>query len=138
SGGTGASAPKFVVLGQMTLAEAAELAKAAPRLDLIIVQGPDHEDAPQEEVQRVGTTAIVTTGRKGKYLGTFDFGSGAGARGAFRVEAVVDAYEKSAEVQDIVVHIYRDRLLDDHPRPIEAYFEQRPTKSGAAYYGGEE
>jgi len=128
---------KVVVLGQMSLEEAEALARATGRIDLLIVQGPDYDDHPQEGALRAGTTTIVTTGRKGKFVGSFRFG-GAGEPDRFEPEPVEDTILKSSDVQDVVIRTYRDPLLENSPRPIEAYFERTPTKSGAEYVGADE
>jgi hypothetical protein len=120
----------------MSVEEAQELARAVPRLDVVIVAGPN-PDAPLDETIRVGATAIVTTGRKGKYLGSWRFGRDDGELGEFRPEAVVDDFEKSPAIEGILLEYYRDRLVEQPP-PIDSYFERHPTKSGAAYQGADE
>ena len=128
-------AAKVIALAQMSIEEAGELARAVPRLDLVIVQGPEEEDHPAHSPVDVGTTSIVTTGRKGKFLGTFRFG-GPGELDEYRAEAVVEELDKSPDVRELVDRLYRDRLLDE--KPIEALFERRRTPGGAVYAGAEE
>ncbi len=129
------SAARSIVLAQMSEEEAKSLALALPDLDLIVVQGPDHEDFPHEEAIEVGTTSIVTTGRKGKFLLSFRFG-GAGELSELRRHPIEDTLEKDESIQGLLNSTYRERLVLE--KPIERYYSQRPTASGARYVGAEE
>lgn len=126
---------RSIVLAQMSEAEAKALAGALPELDLIIVQGPEHEDFPREEATTVGTTSIVTTGRKGKFLMSFRFGGGGEIDEAKR-HPIVDTLEKDSDVQALLNDLYRDRLFVE--QPIEQYYSRHATASGARYAGAEE
>lgn len=126
---------RSIVLAQMSEAEAQALAGALPELDLIIVQGPEHEDFPREEATTVGTTSIVTTGRKGKFLMSFRFG-GAGEIDEAKRHPIVDTLEKDRDIQDLLNSLYRERLFVE--KPIEQYYARREPAGGARYAGAEE
>jgi hypothetical protein len=51
---------------------------------------------------------------------------------------VVDSLEKSTDVQSLILRYYRDRLVEEVPRPIEAFYERRSAPSGATYVGADE
>lgn len=128
-------AARRVVLAQMTLAEAGELARALPELDLIIVQGPEHDDAPAAQPLEVGSTHIVTTGRKGKFLGSHRFASGS-ELAETRHEPIVDTLTKRDTMVTLITGLYRERLASE---PLLAsYLEQREPPGGARYAGAEE
>ena len=125
---------KTVVLAQASVAEAKELARAVPGLDLIAVRELDGDEKPEQAGTHEGTTDIVTTGRKGKYVGRYRFGLG-GDMGEFAPEAVIDSMEKSSEIKDVLA-AYRDLLRED--RLIERYYARSPDPNGAAYAGADE
>jgi hypothetical protein len=131
------SARRRIVLAQMEQEEALALASELPELDLIIVPSPADEDMPREEALEVGTTWIVDTGRKGKFLGEFRFG-GDHELPEFRRCAVEDKLEKDADLVDLLRKNYREALFALEPKPIERYYARRPTASGASYVGAEE
>jgi hypothetical protein len=126
-----------VVLAQATIGEASELAKALPRVELVVVQGSDEEEDPKTKELHAGSAAIVTTGRKGRFVVSWRF-AGGDAPGEYRRDPVVDTLDKDADVDDVVQSYYRARLKDDEPPPIAQYLEQRPTASGARYAGAAE
>ncbi|MBL8842488.1 MAG: hypothetical protein JNL90_13295 [Planctomycetes bacterium] len=126
---------RSIVLAQMSEAEAQALAGALPELDLIVVQGPEHEDFPREEATTVGTTSIVTTGRKGKFLMSFRFGGGGEIDEAKR-HPIVDTLEKDPSIQELLNSLYRERLFVE--KPIEQYYARREPAGGARYAGAEE
>ena len=126
---------RSIVLAQMNEAEAKSLAGALPELDLIVVQGPEHEDHPREEAVTVGTTSIVTTGRKGKFLMSFRFG-GAGEIDEAKRQPIVDTLPKDTSIEELLNSLYRDRLFVE--KPIEQYYSRAEPASGAHYAGAEE
>jgi cytochrome c554/c'-like protein len=124
---------RTVVLAQASVAEAKELARAVPRIDLIVVRLLDDEEKP-EPAAREGTADIVTTGRKGMYVGRYRFGLD-GDLGEFAPEAVIDTLEKSQSIRDILSD-YRELVRVD--RLIDACYAREPDPNGAAYAGADE
>jgi hypothetical protein len=116
------------------MAEARELARAVPGLDLIVVRELDGEEHPDHDAAHEGTTDIVQTGRKGKFVGRYRFGTGSDL-GEFAPEGVPDTLDKSQPIRDLL-DTYRDLLKES--RPIERYFAQEPDENGAAYAGADE
>jgi len=129
----GAKPWKTVVLAQASVAEAKELARAVPAIDLIVVRLLDGEDEP-EPLTREGSTDVVTTGRKGKFVGRYRFGLGDDL-GEFAPEAVIDTLEKSPSIRDVLTD-YRDLIKVD--RLIDAFYGREPDPNGAAYAGADE
>lgn len=124
-----------IVLAQMNDAEAVALAEAIPAIDWIVLRGGEHEEFPREVPVQVGTTLIVTTGHKGKFLGTLRFGTG-GELNEHRSHPIVDTLDKDEDVVLVIDSMYRDWLFID--KPIEEYYSRQPAPGGAAYVGAEE
>lgn len=130
-----AGARRRVVLAQMELEEATALAKALPEIDLIILPSADEEDSPRDAAVEVGRTWIVDTGRKGKFLGEFRFGTGEELPD-YRRHPVVDRIVKDEGIENLLHQNYREALFD--LKVIESYYQVRATASGASYVGAEE
>ncbi|MBM4015739.1 MAG: hypothetical protein FJ293_12355 [Planctomycetes bacterium] len=124
-----------IVLAQMSDAEATRLAQALPVIDWIVIPGDVQEDFPREEPLAVGETLIVTTGRKGKFLGSLRFPA-AGELAEYGRHPIVDTLDKDPSVVDMLRMNYREWLPAE--QPIREYFEQKPPPNGAAYAGAEE
>lgn len=125
---------KTVVLCRADAEEATRLAQEVPSIDVIVLPNPDGEDVPEEKIRRVGTTDLVTTGRKGKFVVRYRFGVD-GGRATWKAEDVNDGLEKDASVKGLLDG-YRELLKEDPP--IGRWYGRHPDPGGVAYAGSDE
>jgi hypothetical protein len=125
---------KTVVLAQADAEEAKQLAQEVPTIDVMVIPSPDGEDAPEEKSLRVGTTDILTTGRKGKFVVRYRFGVD-GGRASWKAEDVNDGLDKDPSIKELLDG-YRDRLKDE--LPIRRWYGRTPDPGGVAYVGSDE
>lgn len=125
---------RSVVLAQATLEEAKALAKESEGIDVLVIPGPAGEDSPADHIFTIGSTDVVTTGRKGKFVLRYTFGDG-GDRGDSKPEGVEDKLDKSEEILPLM-ETYRDLLKED--APITKWYARLPDRNGAAYAGADE
>jgi hypothetical protein len=125
---------RTVVLADVSLEEARTLAHVVDGLSLIAVPGEEGDDFPLDRPIAAGSTDIVTTGRKGKFVVRYEFGSGRDG-GELHREPVTDELFKSEDVLPLMEQ-YRDALKETGI--IREYYARRPDPGGVAYAGADE
>jgi hypothetical protein len=96
-----------VALFQGDLEQARALAKAHPRLKLIVYR---HHGTPPPDFEFVGETALVTPGEKGKYILSVTFKSGRPT--SLRLIALGPENRDDPDAARLFAH-YQDRVRDD-------------------------